>query len=66
MKKEAKATKPQIARLNRMLEAERALLLVLLPMIPDPEGLELLLMLLGDPELELLKPPGLLVLVLAG
>ena len=66
MKKEAKATKPQIARLNRMLEAERALLLVLLPMIPDPEGLELLLMLLGDPELELLEPPGLLVLVLAG
>ena len=49
-----------------MLEAERALLLVLLPMVPDPEGLELLLMLLGDPELELLEPPGLLVLVLAG
>lgn len=64
-KKEAKATKPQAARLRRMLEeAGRApLLFPLLPLVV-PEGPELLLVLLGDPdpERELLELPGLLVL----
>jgi hypothetical protein len=36
----------------------------LLPVVP--EGLELLLLLLGEPEPELLEPPKGLVLVLAG
>jgi len=61
-KKEAKATKPQAVRLRRMLEeAGRAPLLF--PLVV-PEGPELLLVLLGDPdpERELLELPGLLVL----
>ena len=56
-KKEATATKPQVARLKRTLgEAGRAPLLLVLPLVV-PEGLELLLVLLGDPEPELLEPP---------
>ena len=60
-KKEATATKPQVARLRKMLEeAGRAPLE--LPLVV-PEGLELLLVLLEDPEPELLEPPGLLGLL---
>ena len=62
-KKEATATKPQVARLKRTLEeAGRAPLLLALPLVV-PEGLVLLLVLLGDPEPELLEPPGLPELV---
>ena len=58
-KKEATATKPQVARLRRMLEeVRRAPLLLALPPVV-PEGLELLLVLLGVPEPELLGPPEL-------
>ena len=68
MKKEAAATKPQAVRLRRRLgEVGRTPFLPPLP-LADPEGEELLLVLLGDPEPELLEPPGLLELelVLAG
>ena len=56
-KKEATATKPHVTRLKKTLEEEgRAPLLLVLPPVVS-EGWELLLVLLGDPERELLELP---------
>lgn len=55
-------TKPQVARLKRMLEAFGSAPFLALSLVP--EGVELLLVLLGETRLELLELP--VGLVLAG